>query len=318
MSATASTTPTTADNPAATPTIDPLTVAHFEYRVKSVRFIQDLSLQLRFPHSTVMTAVALVHKYLRKNTAVPIKRLPYRYELAATCLWIASKVEETTCHLERFLECVIRLASKNPAFRLQPPSTDRELQKWMSVVGQLEWVVLKDCRMDVAFIDQPHAFIDDVLRRLMAEDCIAADDFDTLMQLAWCWLNDLAKCAVFIEHHAYYVAAAGVCLSGAYFYDGYSRDEKWLDEWRRVLAVPDRRMMTDACSQVLALMRVDEVRQLMEGWFETEKLKRERRELLEELEAGEVHSPPRKQTANEGDVSAMALKRSASDLTGDE
>lgn len=154
---------------------------------------------------------SLVHK-----SASILHRLPHRYELGSSCLWMATKLQERSLSQTEFLISVVHLARKShPSQKIDP----KELDKWAMVLVGIEYKVLKSClasadTTEFYFDRQPHGYIDKCSRMLTSENMLSADQLDDFEHLCWSWLNDFMRCILWSRLSEWELCAIASIVSG--------------------------------------------------------------------------------------------------------
>ncbi|KAK4966653.1 hypothetical protein LTR42_010964 [Elasticomyces elasticus] len=113
-----------------TPSIqDGMTLAQErEFRSKSINFLLQVGIMLKLPQITLSTAAIFFQRYLMRISLVPPKKRTgpratrveegngtlHHYQIAAICLFLATKVEESTRTLKDLISAFCRVAQKNP------------------------------------------------------------------------------------------------------------------------------------------------------------------------------------------------------------
>jgi hypothetical protein len=256
-----------------------------EYSLKGTRFIYDLSILLTLPHATTITAMTLFHHFIaatkkqfsHKDHKLTESDLPHRYELASTVLWMATKLTESPRPLSGYIERVIRVAIRQPRFKLPPDhQQDKSFISWHRVLINTEWIVLQRLGSRAYMTEIPHAYLDTVVRVLIESELVSLNDFDGLMNAAWCWLTDLVRLdGEVIRLHVYVQAVIGVVLAGGYMLDFTSSTRQ---QWIAALLPHDRdrKAVVVACKNLLALSQHPVVAHSLEGPFQSMKQREER------------------------------------------
>src|SRR5690606_22097717 len=115
-----------------------------ERRAKAINFILSVGLALQVPQLTISTAAIFLHRFYMRQTM----QTHHHYEMAATSLFLATKVEENMRKYESLITECIRCAQKNPKL----PPVDRsssEFWRWSDVIQEKEELMLEALCFDL-------------------------------------------------------------------------------------------------------------------------------------------------------------------------
>ncbi|SNX85042.1 related to C-type cyclin [Melanopsichium pennsylvanicum] len=187
--------------------LDPVEEKH--RRFKAVIAIYRIGEYMRLPQHVMNTAAIYLHRfYMRKPLQYGPNKIGYaHYEMAATCVFLACKVEESHRKLPSVIEAAMASFDKSPAgtqrwaertLRADPSSKD--FARWRDIILLSEETLLETLCFDL-IVEHPHEILVKACSRLSV-DAI-------LMRLAWTILNDRDATCVMFE--------ASVLAAGAFF-----------------------------------------------------------------------------------------------------
>ncbi|TGZ83297.1 cyclin-like protein [Ascodesmis nigricans] len=147
-----------------------------EMRSKGCNFITQLGIQLQLPQLTLATASMYLHRFYMQNS---LKRYHY-YEIAATALFLATKVEENMRKFTEIVAACVRAAQKN--LSLQVHRDDKEFWRWKDCILSKEEFLLESLCFDLS-VEVPY-------NHLLAYTEQLGKQTRTLIRTAWAFLND--------------------------------------------------------------------------------------------------------------------------------
>ncbi|KAJ2159820.1 hypothetical protein GGF46_002760 [Coemansia sp. RSA 552] len=144
----------------------------------------------------------------------------HHYNIAATCLFLACKAEESLRKLESFIPVIVHYASKGNS--KAGPGTS-EFEKWRAVILRTEVVVLEALCFDVV-VDQPHVQLAELAHVVRLPP--------RLGQMAWSFIADCMRLPICLVYPPRSVACAAVELAARVApTDARTRlDRAWLDQ----------------------------------------------------------------------------------------
>lgn len=186
-----------------------------ENRGKGVNFILQAGIMLRLPQNTVATASVFLHRFYMRHSMVDTKsRAPayHYYSMAATCLFLATKVEENCRKMRELVVACVRVAQKDPNKIVD--DNDREYWRWRDNILASEDLLLETLCFDLS-LEPPNKTLLELLLHFHVENN------KRLRNSAWAFVNDSCLtilCLLFptrvIAASAFYAAAkyAGVAF----------------------------------------------------------------------------------------------------------
>ncbi|KAJ2800050.1 hypothetical protein H4R20_004206 [Coemansia guatemalensis] len=180
-------------------------------RAKACGLIYSAGRRLQVPQNTAATACVFLQRFFMRHTLQEF----HHYDVAATCLFVACKAEESVRRLEAFVPVIAHCASKG---RRRAAVGSAEYTKWRAVILRTEVAVLQALCFDVV-VDQPHA--------RLAEVAAAEGLCRRAAQLAWGFVGDCLRLPLAVVFPARVVACAAIVVA-ARVAGGEPRDG-WLE-----------------------------------------------------------------------------------------
>ena len=128
------------------------TIQERENRAKGVNFILQVGIMLKLPQITLATASVFLHRFFMRypmvEDKVTLRPHHHYYSVAATCLFLATKVEENCRKMKELVIACVRVAQKNPVKVVD--EQDKEFWRWRDTVLQLEDLLLEALCFDLS------------------------------------------------------------------------------------------------------------------------------------------------------------------------
>jgi len=151
-------------------------------RQKGVNFITQVGIMLKLPQLTLATASVYLHRFfVRHAMAQPNKPGLHHYSVAATALFLATKVEENCRKMRELVVACCRVAQKQPNLVVDEQS--KEYWKWRDTILHNEDLLLEALCFDLQ-LEQPYRILFDFLCYYHVQDN------KTLRNTSWAFLND--------------------------------------------------------------------------------------------------------------------------------
>mmetsp|Transcript_33380 Transcript_33380/g.46591 ORF Transcript_33380/g.46591 Transcript_33380/m.46591 type:complete len:298 (+) Transcript_33380:169-1062(+) len=202
-------------------------------RRKSVALIQEAGIRLELPCQAICTAIHFFHQFYVKCS---LKK--YSHLLTAqTCLFLASKVEETSRRIRDVMNTTYRLRypDKPP---LQVTDTEGYWQMKDTVVRH-EQLVLRVLGFNMSS-RHPHHYALHFLQDLNGSEELAI--------LTWSLLNDSLRTTLCLQYKPEPIACAAIYLAAEMMNHQMGRDGEW---WHKFGT--NRHEIEDICMQMLNL-----------------------------------------------------------------
>ncbi|ORY05601.1 cyclin-like protein, partial [Basidiobolus meristosporus CBS 931.73] len=182
-------------------------------RAKGCTFIVSVGMGLKLPQLTLATATVYFHRfYLRRS----LKEFHY-YDMGATCILLASKVEETGRKLRDIINVCAQKAQKNDKLFLEENSkavssiqriiSSQEFQRWKDTILYNEEVLLETLCFDLA-VEHPYKILLSLVKELRGSKKLA--------QTAWAFINDSLRSILCITYPPQVVAASALYVASRF------------------------------------------------------------------------------------------------------
>ena len=179
-------------------------------RRKGVNFILQVGMMLKLPQTTLSTAAVFFNRFVMRNSLKPrpgYKPL-HQYQIAATALFLATKVEENCRKMKELVIACVRVALKDPNKLVDEQTKD--FWKWRDTILYSEDVILESLCFDLS-VEPPYKTMYEMLKYYNVEHN------KRLRNAAWAFLSDSCLtqlCLLFTSRTiaaASLYAAARVC-----------------------------------------------------------------------------------------------------------
>ncbi|OLL26255.1 Cyclin pch1 [Neolecta irregularis DAH-3] len=183
-------------------------------RGKGCNFILQVGIPLHLPQMTLATATVFLHRFYMRYS---LKEY-HCYEIGATCLFLATKVEETGRKTRDFVISCVRVAQKNPTLEVTDEST--EYWRWKEVIAYTEELVLESVCFDLT-ITHPYDIVIKYVKELNVPKEVARS--------AWAFLNDSVRTMLCVMYRPNTVAAAAFYFASKHtsIPVDYQGNQKW-------------------------------------------------------------------------------------------
>ena len=186
-----------------------------ENRSKGVNFIIQVGIMLKLPQITLATAAVFLHRFYMRYSMQDIPGRPghHYYSMAATSLFLATKVEENCRKMKDLVIACVRVAQKDPYKTVD--EQDKEYWKWRDNILLNEDLLLEAICFDLR-LEPPYKKLYDLLL------IFGEENNKKLRNAAWAFISDsclTTLCLLFssktIATSALYAAArhSGVAFS---------------------------------------------------------------------------------------------------------
>lgn len=152
-------------------------------RSKGVNFVKQVGMLLKLPQLTLATASVYLHRFFMRHSMVDLPNRPglHHYAIAATALFLATKVEENCRKMKELVVACCRVAQKQPSLIVDEQS--KEYWKWRDTILHNEDLLLEALCFDLQ-IEQPYRILFEFL-------CYYGVQNDkNLRNVSWAYLND--------------------------------------------------------------------------------------------------------------------------------
>ncbi|KAI8373346.1 cyclin-like protein [Blakeslea trispora] len=180
-------------------------------RLKGCHYLLSVGAKLALPQLVVVTASTYFHRFFMRQS---MSRF-HVYEIAATCLFVATKVEECTRRLKDIVLACAQKSQKNDKLRLEEDSKD--FIRWKELMLYNEIIVLETLCFDLS-VEHPQ------LRLLELEAQLKVQP--SSVRKAWTLLYQSLGAPLCVLYKPKLVAAAALLLA-----TNLSSSEKLNENW---------------------------------------------------------------------------------------
>ncbi|PHH86678.1 hypothetical protein CDD83_9888 [Cordyceps sp. RAO-2017] len=208
-------------------------------RAKGVNFIYQAGVMLDLPQITLWVAGVFFHRFFMRFSMVQEKGGIHHYNIAATALFLANKVEENCRKTKDIIIAVAKVAQKNAKLVIDEQS--KEYWRWRDGILTYEEIMLEQLTFDL-MIDNPYRHLFELLGQL---DIVHNKH---LRQAAWAFCNDACLTALPLL-----IEARDVAISAIFFASVHTNqqiDDISGDPWWKYLNGEEER-----CTRAIEVMR---------------------------------------------------------------
>ncbi|BFZ58738.1 hypothetical protein PYCC9005_005803 [Savitreella phatthalungensis] len=166
-------------------------------RGKGCDFVQRVCHKLHLPPPTLATASIFLHRFYMRHSL----REYHYYEVAATCVFLATKCEETVKKLRDIVIACCQVASKSDRV---VDEQSKDYWRWRDVILYLEETLLEALCFDLNIL-QPYTTLKRLWKQFGANQATAKP--------AWMLANESVRTAICIQHDPRTVAAASLLIA---------------------------------------------------------------------------------------------------------
>ncbi|KAI5466144.1 cyclin-like protein [Mariannaea sp. PMI_226] len=178
-------------------------------RAKGVNFIYQTGIMLDLPQITLWVAGVFFHRfYMRFSMVVENQKTGiHHYNIAATALFLANKVEENCRKTKDIICAVAKVAQKNAKLIIDEQS--KEYWRWRDSILTYEEVMLEQLTFDL-MVDNPYRHLFELLGKL---EIVHNKE---LRQNAWAFCNDACLTSIPLLMEAKDVAIAAIFFASVH------------------------------------------------------------------------------------------------------
>ncbi|KAI8381579.1 cyclin-like protein [Radiomyces spectabilis] len=185
-------------------------------RIKGCHYLLAVGAKLNLPQLVVVTAATFFHRFFMRQS---MKRF-HVYDIAATSLFVATKVEECTRRIKDFVNACAQKAQKNDKLYLEEGSKD--FVKWKDTMLHNEVILLETLCFDLS-IEHPHINLLDYQNQLSVSS--------SSIRKAWMLLYQSLGQPICVLYRPNVIAAAALLLAA------HLSSEQMKDNWWKVADV---------------------------------------------------------------------------------
>ncbi|KAF1999670.1 cyclin-like protein [Amniculicola lignicola CBS 123094] len=172
-------------------------------RRKGVNFILQVGMMLKLPQTTLSTAAIFMQRFLMRYSIVPKKgyKPMHHYQIAATALFLATKVEENGRKIKELIVACVRVALKDPNKIVD--EQEKDYWKWRDTILYGEDTLLELLCFDLS-VESPYKTMYEMLRYYHLEHN------KRVRNASWAFLSDSALTQLCLLHSSRTIAAASL------------------------------------------------------------------------------------------------------------
>ena len=196
-------------------------------RSKGVNFITQVGILLKLPQFTLATAAVYLHRFYMRHSMVDLPGRPglHHYAIAATSLFLATKVEESCRKMKELVVACCRVAQKQP--NLVVDEQNKEYWRWRDTILMNEDHLLEALCFDLQ-TEQPYRFLFDILCHYHVQDN------KPLRNAAWAFVNDSNLTTLCLMVPAKTIAAAALYAAAKHTDAAFPDDEYGKPWWQQL------------------------------------------------------------------------------------
>ena len=195
-----------------------------ENRAKGVNFILQVGIMLKLPQITLATASVFLHRFYMRHSmenGADHKGLHY-YPIAATCLFLATKVEENCRKMRELVIACVRVAQKDPNKNID--EQDREYWKWRDNILHNEDLLLEAICFDLS-LESPYKTLFELLL------LFGSENNKPLRNAAWAFVNDSCLTVLCLQFPSRMIAASALYAAAKHCDVSFPDDEYGRPWW---------------------------------------------------------------------------------------
>lgn len=217
-----------------------------ENRAKGVNFILQVGIMLKLPQITLATASVFLHRFFMRYSMIEDRvagrQHQHYYSIAATCLFLATKVEENCRKMKDLVVACVRVAQKEP--NKEVDEQDKEFWRWRDVLLQLEDLLLEALCFDLS-LESPYKLLYTFLVHFQEENN------KPLRNAAWAFVNDSCLTPLCLLYPARTIAASAIYAAARHCDVKLLDDERGRPWWN--VAGSDLPSIRKACNYMASL-----------------------------------------------------------------
>ncbi|KAL8945017.1 MAG: hypothetical protein Q9216_000001 [Gyalolechia sp. 2 TL-2023] len=198
-----------------------------ENRGKGVNFIFQVGIMLKLPQVTLATASVLLHRFFMRHSMVDAPGRPgfHYYSMAATSVFLATKIEEDCRKMKELVIACVRVAQKDPHKLVD--EQDKEYWRWKDNILHNEDVLLEALCFDLT-LEPPYKVLFDYLTYL------GESENRRLRNSAWAFINDSCMTTLCLLFSSKAIAASALYAAAKHCGTTIIDDEDGRPWWETV------------------------------------------------------------------------------------
>ncbi|CAL8577158.1 hypothetical protein XPA_003001 [Xanthoria parietina] len=215
-----------------------------ENRGKGVNFIFQVGIMLKLPQVTLATASVLLHRFFVRQSMVEAPGRPafHYYSMAATSIFLATKIEEDCRKMKELVVACVRVAQKDP--RKLVDEQDKEYWRWKDNILHNEDVLLEALCFDLT-LEPPYKVLFEYL------NYFGENDNRRLRNSAWAFINDSCMTTLCLQFSSRTIAASALYAAAKHCHTEIPDDHEGRPWWE-VIGI-DIRAIKQACNSLAAV-----------------------------------------------------------------
>lgn len=200
-----------------------------ENRAKGVNFILQAGIMLKLPQITLATASVFLHRFFMRHSMSNAPSRPgfHYYSMAATSLFLATKVEENCRKMKELVVACVRVAQKDPNKVVD--EQDTEFWRWKDNILHNEDLLLEAICFDLN-LEPPYKALFELLVYFGEENN------KRLRNAAWAFVNDSYLTMLCLLFSSKTIAASALYAAAKHCAVGFPDDASG-KAWWNVLGV---------------------------------------------------------------------------------
>ncbi|SLM38116.1 Cyclin-like [Lasallia pustulata] len=196
-------------------------------RGKGVNFILQVGIMLQLPQITLATASVFLHRFFMRHSMVDVPGRPglHYYAIAATSLFLASKVEENCRKMKELVVACVRVAQKNPNKVVD--EQDKEYWRWKDTILQYEDLLLEANCFDLS-LEPPYKTLFEFLL------FFGEENHKRLRNAAWAFVNDSCLTMLCLLFPSRTIAASALYAAAKHCGVSFADDQHGRPWWEAV------------------------------------------------------------------------------------
>ncbi|KAI4227530.1 MAG: hypothetical protein L6R40_008200 [Gallowayella cf. fulva] len=198
-----------------------------ENRGKGVNFIFQVGIMLKLPQVTLATASVLLHRFFVRHSMVEAHGRPgfHYYSMAATSIFLATKIEEDCRKMKELVVACVRVAQKDP--RKVVDEQDKEYWRWKDNILHNEDVLLEALCFDLT-LEPPYKVLFEYL------NYFGEGDNRRLRNSAWAFINDSCMTTLCLQFSSQTIAASALYAAAKHCHTDILDDENGRPWWEAI------------------------------------------------------------------------------------
>lgn len=195
-----------------------------ENRGKGVNFIFQVGIMLKLPQVTLATASVLLHRFYVRHSMADVPGRPgfHYYSMAATSVFLATKIEEDCRKMRELVIACVRVAQKDPQKTVD--EQDKEYWRWKDNILHNEDVLLEALCFDLT-LEPPYKILFEYL------NLFGEGDNRRLRNSAWAFINDSCMTTLCLMYSSRYIAASALYAAAKHCGTDMADDEDGRPWW---------------------------------------------------------------------------------------